>query len=113
MKNFHVFQAIRKNKEKRGSLLGVHVGLKPVLIQEYSDTFELLVVQISVADKDICVMTGFGPQETWKDNERMPFFTALEKEIASSELNGKSVIIAFDANSKLSAEHIPGDPKQQ
>ena len=113
MKKFHVFDAFRKNKENGVSLLGVHVGLKPVLIQEYSDTFELLVVQISVADKDICVITGYGPQETWTDDERMPFFTALEKEIASAELNGKSVIIAFDANSKLGPEHIPNDPKPQ
>ena len=44
MDNFHIFEAIRKNKEQGGSLLGVHVGLNPILIKEYSDSFELLVV---------------------------------------------------------------------
>ena len=46
--NFAIFEAIRK-KEGGGSMLGVHVSLKPVLITEHSDTFELIVVQISVA----------------------------------------------------------------
>ena len=46
MENFVIFEAIRKNKEKGGSMLGVHENLKPILIEEYSDTFELIVVEI-------------------------------------------------------------------
>ena len=101
-----------KNKEQGGSMLGVHVGLNPILIKEYSDSFELIVVQTKAADKDIMIMTWYGPQESWKDHERLPFFTALEEEIASAEYEGKSVIIAMDANSKLGPNHIPGDPHQ-
>ena len=41
----------------------------------------------------------------------MPFYRALEKEIASSELEGNSVIIAMDANAKLGPRLIPNDPK--
>ena len=43
----------------------------------------------------------------------MLFITALEKEIASAEPTGKSVIIALDATSKFDSEHIPDDPKPQ
>ena len=57
-------------------------------------------------------MTGYGPQENWDDKERLPFYTALEKEIASGELEGKSTIIAFDANGKLGQKYIPNDPKE-
>ena len=41
--NFAIFESIR-SKEGGGSMLGVHVALKPVLIEEYSDLFKLLVV---------------------------------------------------------------------
>ena len=67
-------------------------------------------MQIRAGDKDIMVMTGYGPQEHWKDDERLPFFTSLEEEIASAEYEGKSVIIVMDANSKLGPQIIPGDP---
>ena len=54
MQDYHIFEAIRKNKEKGGTLLGVHVGLEPVLISEYSDTFELLVVEVKIAYLSPC-----------------------------------------------------------
>ena len=44
MNNFQIFEAIRQNKEKGGgTMLGIHNSLKPVLIEEYSESFELLV----------------------------------------------------------------------
>ena len=61
--NFIIFESIRKNKEKGGTLLGIHNGLNPVLIEEYSETFELIVTEINVENKKIRVMTGYGPQE--------------------------------------------------
>ena len=43
----------------------------------------------------------------------MPFFTALEQEIASSEINGRSVILMMDPNAKLGQQYIKGDPHSQ
>ena len=111
LENFIIFEAIRKNKEKGGTILGIHNGLNPVLIEEYSETFELIVTEIEAEKKKIRVMTGYGPQETWIDEEKMPFWVALEKEIAVAEINGKSIIIQMDANAKLGPTHIEGDPK--
>ena len=110
LQNYNIFESIRKNKEHGGSMMGIHVGLQPVLVKEYNTDFELLVVQIKAADKDILVMTGYGPQEHWRDNERLPFFTALEEEIASAQYEGKPIIVLMDANSKLGPNHIQGDP---
>ena len=62
IENFEIFEAIRK-KEKGGTMIGVHKALKPFLIQEYSNEFELLVVEISVANKSIRIISGYGPQE--------------------------------------------------
>ena len=65
--NFHVFEAIRKNKEKGGSMLVINKDLKPVLVNEYNETFELLVVEIVTQNIPIRVITGYGPQGNWKD----------------------------------------------
>ena len=60
LKDFVIFEAIRKNKEKGGSMLGVHMALKPVLVNEYNLTFELLVVEVQIASKTVRVVTGYG-----------------------------------------------------
>ena len=109
--NFQIFEAIRK-KEGGGSMLGVHVSLKPVLISEYSDTFELLVVEVKVETKCIRILTGYGPQENWEIDVKMKFFTALEEELLKAALKGKSIILMGDLNSKLGPEFIKNDPKE-
>ena len=107
--DFDIFEAIRK-KEGGGTMIGVHRSLKPTLIQEYSDDFELLVVEIEIDKTKVCVMSGYGPQETWTVDKIMPFFTALEEEVTKAELAGRSVIISCDANSKMGPKYIQGDP---
>ena len=44
-------------------MLGLHVGLNPVLIEEYNTEFELLVVEIELSNTRLRVITGYGPQE--------------------------------------------------
>ena len=116
LSNYTVFESIRKNKEKGGSMLGVHAALKPVLISEYNEKFELIVVEIVIASKEIRVITGYGPQENWNNSEKTPFYNALEDEIVASGqpgLQGRSIIIAMDANAKLGPDLVPGDPHKQ
>ena len=84
MDKYIIFEAIQKSKIKVGSMLGVHVDLKPMLVKEYCDEFELLVVEISSGDTCIRVMTGYGPQENWEEAKRTPFFEALEAEVVSA-----------------------------
>ena len=43
----------------------------------------------------------------------VPFFNALHEEISAAELEGKAILIAMDANSKLGPEYIHGDPYGQ
>ena len=110
--DYETFESIR-SKKHGGSLIGVHKALEPVLIEEYNDDFELLVVEIQIANKEIRLITGYGPQENLCEMERMSFFLALEQEIIRAEMAGKSVIIAMDANSKLGPELIPNDPNER
>ena len=106
IKDFVIFECIRKNKEKGCCMLGIHESLGPVLIEAYSDNFEIIVAEIKVAGKDIRVINAYGPQECWSREEKMLIFVALEEEISKSKLEGKSVILELDANSKLGPKYI-------
>ena len=84
--------------------------MNPKLIEEYDGDFELIVVEIDTIDEAIRVISGYGPQENWKEERRLPFFIALETEIERAKLAGKSVIIEMDANCKLGPKYISRDP---
>ena len=112
LENFEIFEAIR-NKHKGGTMIGVNKALDPVLIKDYNEEFELLVVEIKIRNKSIRIMSGYGPQEHWSETDRMPFFLALEEEIIKAELQGTSIILEMDSNSKLGSAFIPNDPHQQ
>jgi hypothetical protein len=79
----------------------------------YSEEFELLVVEVIIGGKSVRVITGYGPQENWKLEERTPFFNALEEEIVKAKSSEKAVYIQLDANSKLGPQVIQGDPHAQ
>ena len=70
-------------------------------------------MEIKVGNKEIRVVSGYGPQESWSPDQREPFFQALEEEVIKADLAGKSSIIEADFNSKLGKEHIPNDPHEQ
>ena len=73
----------------------------------------MIVVEVKIRNKDIRIITGYGPQEHLIEAERAPFFLALEEEIIMAELQGTSLIIEMDSNSKLGPDFIPNDPHLQ
>ena len=107
--SFVVFEAIR-NKKCDGTVIAVHENLKPKLIEEYSDEFELLVVEVKTESHNIRVISGYGPQENQKEDKRLPFFLALEAEVEKAILADASIIIETDANSKIGLNYIPNYP---
>ena len=74
--NYEMFEAIRE-KYNGGTIIGVNKALSPMLIKAYSDDFELVVVEIKINNKEIRIISGYGPQETWNEADRLPFFLAL------------------------------------
>ena len=112
IEGFEVFEAIRKKKDG-GTLVGALKELKPMLVKEYTDDFELIVIEIALDKKEIRIITGYGPQENLNEDERLAFFLALEEEVVKAEVLGKSLIIQMDANSKLGPNWITGDPHSQ
>ena len=95
LENYEIFEAIR-SKYNGGTMLGVNKVLDPVLISDYNEQFELIVVEIKIRNTSIRIMTGYGPQEHWHESERIPFFVALEEEIIKAELQGTSIILEMD-----------------
>ena len=83
------------------------------MIEEHSSEFELLVVEAKIGGRDVWIISGYGPQENWKVEDRIPFFAKLEEEISKAKLHGKEIIIEMDANSKLGPTLIKGDPHKQ
>ena len=83
--DFVTFEAIR-NKKGGGTMIAVHHDLNPKLIEEYNDEFELLVVEIETVEENIRVISGYGPQENWEEERRLPFFIALELRLKSQHL---------------------------
>ena len=104
-----IFEAIRTNKKNGGTAIGIYKSLNPILIQEYSSEFELLVVEVKVNKMEIRVISGYGPQENLPDNQRAAFYIALDVEIERACLAGKEIIISMDANAKLGKDWIPND----
>ena len=113
MEGFEIFESIRKKKKNGGTMIGVHKALKPMLVNEYNEKFELIVLEIFVGGKDIKIISGYGPQENWAEDDRLPFFISLEEEIIKAALLGKSIFIELDANSKLGPTIIENDPHSQ
>ena len=83
------------------------------LIEEYFGDFELIVVEVQLDKKSARFVTGYGPQENLKEEQRRPFFAALDMEIGKAVLNGCSVFIKMESNSKLGKDLIPGNPHNQ
>ena len=109
---FAIFEAIRKPKKFGGTIIGIHESLEPILIEEYSDEFELLVVEVKISNREIRIMSGYGPQEGWDEEDKIPFYIALEKEINRAEMAGTEIMLAFDANAKLGKAFIEQDPHE-
>ena len=70
--NFVVFEAIRP-KKGGGTLIAVHDNLEPKLIEEYNEEFELIVVEVELKEQSIRIISGYGPQENWEEDKRIPF----------------------------------------
>ena len=100
-------------KQKGGTIIGAHNSLQSILIEEYSKDFELIVIEVNIGENDVRILTGYGPKENWKIEDRMPFFRKLQEEIVKAESNQKAVFIQMDANSKLGPKIIQGDPHAQ
>ena len=57
LQNYEIFEAIRK-KHNGGTMIGVNKALSPLLIKDYDDEFELIVVEVKIRNKEIRIISG-------------------------------------------------------
>ena len=73
---FVVFESIRK-KKGGGTLVAIYEDLNPHLIEESSNKFELIVVEVDTNEMSVRIISGYGPQENWDKVKRLPFLLHL------------------------------------
>ena len=110
--NYVTFEYLRENNNGGGLLTAVHKSLNPVSVSNDTEE-EVLVVEATIATKKIRLINAYGPQEDEKDNIREDFFNRIDQEVKSSKIAGAMVCIEMDANAKLGAQVIKGDPKEK
>ena len=49
-----------------GTSIGAYKSLDPPLIDEYSEDFELLVVEVRMGGTDLRIISGYGPRKIGK-----------------------------------------------
>ena len=57
-------------------------------------------------------MKGYGPQETWKDEDKMPFFVALEEEIAKALMESSQLSCRWMPTANLDVDKYKMTPTQ-
>ena len=58
MEEYEIFETIRK-KQNGGTMIGVNKSLNPILIKDYDQEFEMIVVEVKIQNKDIRIITGY------------------------------------------------------
>ena len=109
--DYVIFERIRKVGTGGGLLTAVHKNLNPVSVGDECEE-EVLVVQADILDKKVRFINAYGPQEDELEKSKA-FLSKLDEEIKSAKVSGSLICMEMDANSKLGASIIPGDPKPQ
>ena len=112
IKDYTVFEHVRKNRGGGGLMTVVHNTMNPVSIGDETDD-EVTVVEAEIGKEKIRLMNGYGPQEDDLEDIRLSFFNRLDLEVKCAKLAGTLICIELDANSKLGPSIIPNDPKPQ
>ena len=112
IKDYTVFEHVRKNRGGGGLMTVVHNTMNPVSIGDETDD-EVTVVEAELGKEKVRLMNGYGPQEDDLEEIRLSFFNRLDLEVKCAKLAGTLICIELDANSKLGPSIIPNDPKPQ
>ena len=109
LKEYQIYELIRKNKQCGGLAIGALEELEPAFISEGDDNTEILVIEINLGIKIRCV-NGYGPQENDLNSKKEKFWERIGLEAEEALKDGKGFIVQMDGNLHCGQEMIPGDP---
>ena len=110
LKDYEIFEHIRKDSGGGGILLALHRSLEPVIVSEGNED-EVITVEAKLGSQRVRFITAYGPQETSPEAAKSSFYQCLDLEIKKVKVVGVSICIEMDSNAKLGPNYIPGDPQ--
>ena len=121
LNNYQVFESRREKEKMEGgkglSGGGVAIGalheLNPVLTRHGDDDTECLSVEVSLGNRNILCVTGYGPQLGDPVERKEGFWKYLDEEVQSAKDRDVGILIQIDSNSWAGSGIIPGDPNTQ
>ena len=111
LKGYRCYPTVRGDSGG-GLMVACLAALDPVLVYEGDSECEVLAVEISLKQKKIRIIGGYGPQECAPVLVRETYRNTVEEQVVRASLAGASVIIAEDANAKLGKKWVPNDPNE-
>ena len=107
------YQIFELNRQGMGGRLftAVDENLSPVLISA-DDENEIMAVQVQAGGLDLRIINAYGPQEGSSKDEILNFWHQLESQVLSAKDDCCGIIIELDANAKLGADILSGDPNE-
>ena len=113
VKGFTAFERVRDNKGGGGIALLVKESLHPVWVNEGEGTTETLSVIVTIGQRSIHLMVGYGPQESSNIDDKEKFWKYIEDEYIDAVNNKEGFILQMDGNLWAGEQLIPGDPRKQ
>ena len=115
MKNFKLFELVRKNQRVSGGglMIGVDNDLKALQVRQGDDEVECVSVVVSVSGTEIRAVCGYGPQNRDSVGRKTLFWDYLDKEVEYAVTNNQILIIQMDSNCHAGSGLIHGDPNPQ
>ena len=113
VRNYTVYELLRKKSGGGGLSLGVHKDLQPVWIAQGDDEVECLVVEVWVNEFPIRIVNGYGPQIGDSIERKRKFWDFIEREVDNAIVAGAGFILQMDGNCHLGEKLIKNDPNVQ
>ena len=111
LKNYTIFELVRKNSHGGGLATGISKHLEPTFISEGDDNVEILVTQCKIKNIKVRLINCYAPQECDpKDERKLLFWARLQAEVLDAAENDCAVCIQMDSNAHLGSTIIPSDP---
>ena len=78
IKNFTLYELVRKNSNGGGLCIGIHKDLQSVWVAQGDDEVECLVVEVWVDEFPVRVVTAYGPQVSDSVDRKHKFWEFLK-----------------------------------
>ena len=110
---YQIYYLYRKESQGGGLAIGIDKEIESTLIKEGNDEVEAMVVQIMLDRFPIKVVAAYGPQENALKEKKEKFWSFLEEEAITAELQDHGFLLQMDGNLHGGPNLVNDDPNVQ